>query len=118
MESSPPPKVSMCRVLVMKAPGRLVISLTHSVVMYLSYFVLATLRSSFLALAPGYLDNAGVGVDLDPIAGLDRFQRVLIKAGHGRGAGDHGDQGGLGGHLVEDERLRGRAGQAGPVEHA
>jgi hypothetical protein len=56
--------------------------------------------------ALGDFDHAAIGIHLDPIAGRDHRQRVLIQIGDRGRAGDHRTQRYFGGHAGEDHRSR------------
>lgn len=64
----------------------------------------------------GHGHEAGIGIDPHPVAGAYQRQRVAVEIGHRRRVADHGAQGDLGRHVIEQPRGRGCSHQARQVE--
>src|SRR5215470_4496325 len=92
-----------------KRPESGVPQLTHAV---LETSVTARSLTAVLTRAFRNLDGACVAVDDHPVASLDYVERIAIEIGDARHAHDDCAERDLRGHLVENQRLRRRAGEA------
>lgn len=64
----------------------------------------------------GDFDDPALGIDLDPVTGLDDLQRIPIEISHGGSVSDDRAERDLGRHLVEEHGSRRGSRQARDVE--